>query len=88
MFPSPEFIAAIEEDRHRDEARHHEHHRALLQARVERPSWRTRFATAILNAARRDHSLTDYPCRLRDGSPGRVAAVLVDGEWTLVCRVA
>jgi hypothetical protein len=36
--------------------------------------------------AARDHSLTDYPCRLPDGRMGRVAAVMVDGEWTLVCR--
>jgi hypothetical protein len=35
-----------------------------------------------------DHSLTDYPCRLPDGSLGRVAVVELNGDWTLVCRVA
>ena len=35
-----------------------------------------------------DHSLTDYPCRLPNGSIGRVAVVLQGEEWALVCRVA
>ena len=46
-------------------------------------------------AARRDpatglgidnHDLTDYVCRLADGSMGHVAIILgPDGEWTAVC---
>jgi hypothetical protein len=33
-----------------------------------------------------DHDLTDYVCRLEDGSMGRVAIILgVDDEWTAVC---
>jgi hypothetical protein len=34
------------------------------------------------------HSLTDTPCRLPDGSIGRVAVVLDGGAWTVVCSVA
>ncbi len=59
-------------------------------AQVPRRAW-----SALLPAMRRrwgailafrEHSLTDYPCRLPDGTMGRVAAVEVEGEWTLVCR--
>jgi hypothetical protein len=33
-----------------------------------------------------DHDLTDYVCRLADGSMGRVAIILgPDEEWTAVC---
>jgi hypothetical protein len=35
-----------------------------------------------------DHSLTDYPCRLADGTMGRVAVIERGGEWSLVCRRA
>ena len=31
------------------------------------------------------HELTDYPCRLPDGSMGRVAIREVEGEWEAVC---
>jgi hypothetical protein len=34
------------------------------------------------------HSLTYAPCRLPDGSIGRVAVVLDGGAWTVVCSVA
>jgi hypothetical protein len=35
-----------------------------------------------------DHSLTDYPCRLPNGSIGRVAVVQQGEDWALVCRAA
>lgn len=35
-----------------------------------------------------DHEDTGHPCRMPDGRMGRVAAVLSDGEWILVCRAA
>jgi hypothetical protein len=35
-----------------------------------------------------DHSLTDYPCRLPDGTMGRVAVFEHGGDWSLVCRRA
>ena len=87
MRPSP-FEEAMQSGRHHGEARRHAHERALLETRAERPSMRARLEAAILNVVRRDHSLTDYPCRLSDGSIGRVAVVLRAGEWTTVCRVA
>jgi hypothetical protein len=79
--------AAVEEDRHSGEARRHDHHRALLEARAARPSRLATLRAAVLNARRDRHALTDYPCRLPDGRIGRVAVVLDGGEWTLVCRV-
>jgi len=79
---------ACEQDRHRGEERHHAHERALRDARAERPSLAVRLRAAILARMRPDHSLTDYPCRLPDGSIGRVAVVQHGGEWTLLCRVA
>ena len=78
--------ASFEDDRRRGEDRRRAHERALRDARAERPSVRARLGAAILNLVRRDHSLTNYPCRLPDGRIGRVAAVVRDGEWTLVCR--
>jgi hypothetical protein len=80
--------ATIEEDRHRGEARRHEHRRALLEAAARRSPTLAGLRAAILHILRRDHSLTDYPCRLPDGRIGRVAVVLEGGEWLLVCRVA
>jgi len=83
-------ITAIE-DHQRDFERHAGHRRALLEARPSRPSRPSsvaRLRAAVLTLARRDHSLTDYPCRLPDGKMGRVAAIQADGEWTLVCRLA
>jgi hypothetical protein len=81
--------ASIDEERHRDEDRRHARRRAQLEARPERPSALARLLAAAQRVARRDrHALTDYPCRLPDGSIGRTAVILRDGEWTLVCRVA
>ena len=77
-----------EQDRHRAEDRRHDQHRALLEAPLGRPSRLDRLRAAVRNAlAPDDHALTDYPCRLPDGRIGRVAVVLDQGEWTLVCRV-
>jgi hypothetical protein len=45
-----------------------------------------RLRATVRARVRRDHSLTDYPCRLPDGGTGRVAVVLLEGEWTVVCR--
>ena len=82
-------VAAIEEDRHRGEARRHAHERALREARPERPSLAARLVAAITGVARRDRQrLADVACRLPDGKTGRTAFVLQGGEWTLVCRVA
>ena len=80
--------ATYEDDRHRDEGRRHADRRALLETRTQRPSVPARLRAAILAIARRDHSLTDYPCRLPDGSIGRVAVIQQNGDWTLTCRVA
>ena len=78
-----------EQDRHRNEERRHAHHRALLEARAERPSLPARLVAATLRTVRRDrHSLTKHPCRLPDGRIDRTAVVQVDGSWELVCRVA
>ncbi len=52
------------------------------------PSVLERLAVAFRKGARDDHSLTDYPCRLPDGTMGRVAAIEQGGEWNLVCRRA
>jgi len=80
--------ANIDEERHRDEAQRHAHHRAPLETRAERPALSARLAAAILRVVRRDRPVTDYPCRLPDGKIGRTAVVQRDGEWMLVCRVA
>lgn len=68
---------------------HHARRRAPPASRAVRPSLPARLGAATARFVRRDrHSLTDYPCRLPDGKIGRVAVVLEDGEWSLVCRVA
>jgi len=77
-----------EQDRHRGEEQRHAIHRALLEGAPAGPSLAVRLQAAILTRLRRDHSLTDYACRLPDGSIGRVAVVQDGGEWTLLCRVA
>jgi hypothetical protein len=83
------FVAAtIEEDRHRGEARRHAYRRARADARAGTSPTLAGLRAAILHILRRDHSLTDYPCRLPDGRIGWVAVVLDGGEWVLVCRVA
>ena len=85
----PQLLAAtFDDDRDRDLERLHARHRALLDGPAAGPSLAARFAATIVNLVRRDHSLTDYPCRLANGSMGRVAVVRDDGDWTLVCRVA
>jgi hypothetical protein len=84
-------VAAREHERHRDEARRHAHRRATLEARPARPprpSPLARLRAAIPSRGAEDHGLTDYPCRLPDGTIGRVSVIEVDGEWTMVCRVA
>jgi len=86
--PRYELAATIDEDRHRHAERRHAHHRAILETRAWQPSLRARIGAAIQGIRRRDHALTDHPCRLPDGSIGRVAVVLDNAEWTLVCRVA
>ncbi len=79
----------ITSDRHRGEARRHAHERGMRDARVDRWPLGARLAAALMHALRRNrHSLTDYECRLADGKVGRVAVVMSDGEWTLVCRAA
>lgn len=90
MLSNPhELAAAIEEDRHRGEARRHAHERALRETRGERPSLPARLVAAITGVVRRDRQrLADVACRLPDGKIGRTAFVLQGGEWTLVCRVA
>ena len=77
---------AIEADRLRDSLRRRQV-QAIREGRVH-TSPRSSIGARILALARPDHSLTEYPCRLPDGTLGRVAVVDVDGEWTLVCRVA
>lgn len=63
--------------------------RALLGPEADRPSPLARVRAGLDRLARReDHSLTDYPCRLPDGSMGRTAIRQVDGEWAAVCTVA
>ena len=80
---------SYEADRHRGEELRHALHRGLVEGRVERPSFPARFSAEVVRVVRREtHSMTSYPCRLPDGKVGRTAAVLVNGEWTLVCRVA
>ena len=82
------YSSVIDQERHRGEERRHALHRALAEARGERPSaWARLAAAAVRHARRENHPLTDYPCRLPDGKIGRTAVVQRDGEWVLVCRV-
>ena len=64
--------------------------RALRRARppASGRSLLARIARAFRNDAPDDHSLTDYPCRLPDGTMGRVAVIELGGDWSLVCRRA
>lgn len=82
------YFATFEQELHRGEGQRHAHDRALREGGAERPSLPARLGAAVLNLVRRDHSLTDYPCRLPDGKIGLVAVIQQDGDWTLVCRVA
>jgi len=52
------------------------------------PSVLARLAGAFRKGVADEHSLTDYPCRLPDGTMGRVAVVGQGGDWSLVCRRA
>ena len=52
------------------------------------PSVLERLAVAFRRGASDEHSLTDYPCRLPDGTMGRVAVIMQGGDWALVCRRA
>jgi hypothetical protein len=89
MLPSHYHLAGtFEEDRHRGEARRHEHERALRETRVERPSLPARLVAAAARFVRRESpSLAGLACRLPDGKVGRTAFVQQGGEWALVCRV-
>lgn len=80
-------VQAIQEDWRREELRL-ARLRAFHESQIRRSTWSTRLRTWVLSVIRPDHSLTDYPCRLPDGTLGRVAVVRADGDWTLVCRVA
>ncbi len=80
--------ATYEEDRHRYEERRHAQRRALLEGRPPGASLPTRLGAAIAKVVQRDQSLTAYACRLPDGKIGRIAVVLQNGDWVLVCRVA
>jgi hypothetical protein len=80
--------ADFEADRRREELRRAEQHRWLSQARAGSPSLMSRLGAAIRTRQQPDHSLTDYPCRLPDGSMGKVAVIAQGGEWTMVCRMA
>ena len=86
-------------ERQREEAALAAHRRTLHELRDEaasnqagsapsRESAMARLAAAFRGNRQDDHSLTDYPCRLPDGTMGRVAVVAQDGEWNLVCRRA
>jgi hypothetical protein len=63
--------------------------RALRRPEADRTLRLARVRAGLARLIRReDHSLTDYPCRRPDGSMGRTAIRLVDGEWAAVCTVA
>lgn len=47
-----------------------------------------RLAGAFRQGVADEHSLTAYPCRLPDGTTGRIAVVGQGGDWNLVCRRA
>jgi hypothetical protein len=89
MLPSHYHLARVlEEDRHRGEARRHEHERALREPRVERPTLPARLIAGAARYVRRDGpSLAGLACRLPDGKIGRTVFVQQGGEWALVCRV-
>jgi len=80
--------SAYEADRYRGEGRCHEHRRALVEGQGERVSIQARVMAAVRSRLKREHSLTDYPCKLPDGRLGRVAVVRQRGDWVMVCRTA
>jgi hypothetical protein len=69
-------------------ARNDRAQRATLAARLMLAGRTRRLLRAIGARRRPDPWLTPYPCRLPNGKIGRTAAVLIDGEWTLVCKPA
>jgi hypothetical protein len=60
----------------------------LRQARPPAPGrpFLRRLAVSMRRGGPDEHSLTDYPCRLPDGTMGRVAVIPQGGDWALVCR--
>jgi len=90
--------STYEADRDRGEARRHEHERARVRAKDGRLLTQARLlavvraplkpVVALRARLKREHSFTDYPCRLPDGRLGRVAVVRDRNDWTMVCRVA
>ncbi len=87
MIPRAHFLAEDIED---DEERRHAYRRALRGGHSERPpAWSTRLAEANLRTEDGDrHALANDPCRLIDGSIGRMVFVLSHEGWTLACRPA
>lgn len=80
------------------ESRHHERHFSHVRALKSRDrvdgivskvigrleSLRSVLTTRAALAAE-EHEMTDYVCRLEDGSMGRVAIRESDGDWIAVC---
>jgi hypothetical protein len=60
----------------------------LDEAPVPGPSMLARLTGAFRKGEPDEHSLTEYPCRLPDGTMGRVAVIMQGGDWALVCRRA
>jgi hypothetical protein len=75
---------AIEADRHREQRRL-AHLHALREGQARHSIW-AEVRTRVLRAIGPERPLKHYPCRLPDGSRGRLALVAVDGEWALACR--
>ena len=80
------------ESRHRE--RHFSHVRAL-ESHGQMDGLVSRFVGRLASLrpvfteraalATSEHELTDYVCRLEDGSMGRVAIRESEGEWVAVC---
>lgn len=96
-----EFIKIVESADARNRERHIGHIRALKESEdalrdgAPQPRIVSRIMARLLSrrpavagppAIRYDaHELTDYVCRLVDGTMGRVAIRQSDGEWVAVC---
>ena len=88
--------AIIEAEQQRGRERHIDHLRALREdaagdGLVSRALGRLaalRPANARQAIAYEAHELTEYVCRLTDGSMGRVAMRQAEGEWVAVCIAA
>lgn len=92
--PRYEDQKAIEAAEYRHRERHFSHVRALrsqqrvdsvLSMLVGRLAALRSALTRRAALAAEEHELTDYVCRLDDGSMGRVAIRESDGEWIAVC---